>query len=174
MFAGNKSFVAVGTAFNVRYDEQSLLQLIVTDGKVGITDIENTDEAKTLFTQSNINNPRLVNAGERVIIPPRNALTDTDLTKEDIKQTITDSLAWRDGRVIFKGETLEEAINEISRYSNVSFEFEDENLKKIRIGGRFKTGDIIGFLDVLEQQFNIKYNRLSTSKIELSLNTPNS
>jgi transmembrane sensor len=167
--AGNKSFVAVGTAFNVQYDQKSTLELIVTEGKVGIADVEHSDEIQRLFSQSNLDNQLLVNAGQRVIIPHNNNLTANNLTKEDIKNTISDSLAWREGRLIFKGETLEEVINEMSRYSNIDFELEGDELKNMRIGGRFKTGDINGLLDVLSQQFNIKSNRLNPSRIKLTL-----
>jgi transmembrane sensor len=170
--AGEKSFVAVGTAFNVRYDKQTTVELIVTEGKVGIADIENIDKVQTLFSKSNQDSSLLVNAGQRVIIPPKDTLSHNELTKEDIKQTMADSLAWRDGRLIFKGETLEEVVNEMSRYSNITIELEGEELKKVKIGGRFKTGDIDGLLDLLNQQFNIKSNRLSSSKVKLSLNNP--
>jgi len=171
--AGNKSFVAIGTAFNVRYDRKSTLELIVTEGKVGVADVDHIDEIELLFSQTNQDKQLLIDAGQRVIISPKDTIISNELTKEDVKETMTDSLAWRNGRLIFKGETLEEVISEMSRYSNIDFELEGEELKKIRIGGRFKTGDIDGLLDVLNQQFNIKSNRLSTSKIQLSLNSSN-
>jgi len=78
-------------------------------------------------------------------------------------------LAWHEGKLIFKGETLEEVIVEMSRYSNIDIEFKDEHLKSIRIGGRFKTGDIDGLLEILDEQFNIKANKVGASHIQLSL-----
>jgi len=65
---------------------------------------------------------------------------------------------------------LEKVIDEMSRYSNIDIELEGEDLKNIRIGGRFRTGDIDGFLDILNQQFKIQSNRLSSSHIQLSKN----
>lgn len=168
--AGNKSFVAVGTAFNVRYDKQTTVELIVTEGKVGIANLAHQDEVEALFSNSNQDEQRLVNAGQRVIVPSHPPLSNSALTKEDIKQTMTDSLAWREGRLIFKGETLEEVIKEMSRYSHINFDLASDELKKMKIGGRFKTGDIDGFLDVLHQQFNIKSNRLNSSEIKLTFN----
>lgn len=168
--AGEKSFVAIGTAFNVRYDKQSTLELIVTEGKVGIADFEHIDEIEALFSRSNKNSQLLVNAGERVIIPPKDILLHHEIKKENIENKVADSLAWREGKLIFKGETLEKVIDEMSRYSNIDIELEGEVLKNIRIGGRFRTGDIDGFLDILNQQFNIKSNRLSRTHIQLSQN----
>jgi len=168
--AGDKSFIAIGTAFNVRYDKKSTFELIVTEGKVGIAGLEHTNEVEALFSDPDKNNQLLVNAGERVIIPPENTLSNNKMKKENIKNKVADSLAWREGKVIFKGETLEKVIYEMSRYSDIEFDFELEELKNIRIGGRFRTGDIDGFLDVLHQQFNIESNRLSTSHIQLSQN----
>ncbi|OUS24573.1 hypothetical protein A9Q98_13530 [Thalassotalea sp. 42_200_T64] len=69
--AGDKSFIAVGTAFNVQYDKHSTLELIVTEGKVAISDAELSETVEALFTQPITKETLLVNAGERVIIPPR-------------------------------------------------------------------------------------------------------
>jgi len=92
--AGEKSFVAIGTAFNVRYDKQSTLELIVTEGKVGIADFEHIDEIEALFSRSNKNSQLLVNAGERAIIPPKDILLHNEIKKENIENKVADSLAW--------------------------------------------------------------------------------
>jgi len=168
--AGEKSFVAIGTAFNVRYDKLSTLELIVSEGKVGIADFEDIEGIEALFSRSNENSQLLVNKGERVIIPSKDTLIPNEIKKENIENKVTDSLAWREGKLIFKGETLEKVIDEMSRYSNIEFEFESEDIKNIRIGGRFRTGDIDGLLDILNQQFNIQSNRFGTSHIQLSQN----
>lgn len=170
--AGDKSFIAVGTAFNLQYDNQSALELIVTEGKVAISDAGISETVETLFTQPITNEALLVNAGERVIIPPKDTTEHNEITKENVAKEINKTLAWHEGKLIFKGETLEEVIAEMSRYSKIDIEFKDDHLRNIRIGGRFKTGDIDGLLDILDEQFNIKANKVGVSHIQLSMIKP--
>ena len=68
---------------------------------------------------------------------------------------------------MFTGETLAEAMAEVNRYTSVTFEIADEELKQIRIAGRFKTGDVKGLIAVLEQNFNIKTDRVNTGLVVL-------
>lgn len=169
--AGDKSFIAIGTAFNLQYDTALAVELIVTEGKVAIADTELndfTEKVETLFTNPINKEILLVNAGERVVIMPKDSTQNKTITKENITKKINKTLAWHKGKLIFKGETLEEVIKEMSRYSNIDIEVKGTHLKNTRIGGRFKTGDIEGLLDVLNEQFNIKANKIGRSRIQLT------
>jgi len=170
--AGDKSFIAVGTAFNLQYDNQSALELIVTEGKVAVADAGHNEKADTLFTQAIPNKTLLVNVGERIIITPEDIIEHNEITKENISKELNNTLAWREGKLIFKGETLEEVVEEVSRYSNINIEFKGEQLKSIKVGGRFRTGDIEGLLEILHEQFNIKTDKVDASHIQLSMIKP--
>lgn len=76
--------------------------------------------------------------------------------------------AWRKGLVLFAGDTLEEVVAEISRYTTVSIEIIDPELKKIRIGGQFRVGDISGMFDVLEANFGLKITLLADDRVQIS------
>lgn len=167
--AGEKSFIAIGTAFNVQYDNESTLELIVTEGKVAIANSKSAELIETQFAQPTSYEAMLVNAGERVIIPPQDKAQDNNISKEYIASEMDKALSWRQGSLIFKGETLKEVIEEMSRYSNMNIEFKNETLKNIRIGGRFRTGDINGLLELLHEQFKIKSDKIGISHIQLSL-----
>ena len=83
---------------------------------------------------------------------------------------IAASLSWRSGNLIFRGETLAEAVAEISRYTDIQFELADDaKLKDIHVAGMFKTGDVNGLLAVFKSNFNISHERLSRDKILLKL-----
>ena len=77
-------------------------------------------------------------------------------------------LSWRDGNLIFDGESLGDAISEISRYTTVKIVFVDEDLQRIRIAGLFKTGDVSGFLSSLRANFDIAYEQVDDNTIQLS------
>ncbi len=81
---------------------------------------------------------------------------------------IVAKLSWRQGNLVFRGETLEEALVEINRYTSVQFEVADESIKQERIAGLFKAGDVDGLLAALEQNFNIHNQHMGNNKIRLS------
>ena len=58
---------------------------------------------------------------------------------------------------------------EIGRYTPVRFNVSDENLRKRRVAGYFKVGDIDGLLSALKNSFNIDYEKVTETSIELKI-----
>ena len=83
-------------------------------------------------------------------------------------EEIAVKLSWREGNLIFRGESLAEAVDEIGRYTSVEFVILDENLKKLRISGLFKSGDVEGLLVTLRKNFNISHTRQGKETVILS------
>lgn len=161
--ANHKVIQAVGTAFSVQV-KASEIELIVTEGKVIIGQLNTKKEVNetTLVIPSS---SLAVSKGEIASLAIANAGTDT-VSGIDNK-AIKKSLSWRQGHLVFNGETLAEAMEEVSRYTSVTFEIADEDLKKIRIAGRFKTGDVQGLIAVLNHNFNIKTDRVNKGLVVL-------
>lgn len=167
VFANGKIIQAVGTAFNVEV-RNDLVELIVTEGKVLVAKKENLSLNSDIETMAKRlpQNSMAISKGEKV---------DLDLTTESTEHIIklapaeiAASLSWRRGNLIFRGESLEQAMAEISRYTNIEFELADElKLKNVHVAGMFKTGDVNGLLNVLNQNFNISAEKISTDKIIL-------
>ena len=89
--------------------------------------------------------------------------------RESMSQNeIDDDLAWQQGMIVFKGEPLESVLIEIGRYTPVRFHISDDNLRKRRVAGYFKVGDIDGLLSALESSFSIKHEKVTDTSIELS------
>ncbi|MDB9952230.1 FecR domain-containing protein [Porticoccaceae bacterium] len=84
--------------------------------------------------------------------------------------------AWQQGSLLFKGETLEQALQEISRYTTKQIIITDSDIKNIRVGGHYKTHDIGALLAALSEGFGIQVTQVSKGRIELSrkagTNTP--
>ena len=174
ILVAGKIIQAVGTAFNVEVRNDSI-ELIVTDGKVLVADID--IHAKDLNSiDIGIPLPRTsvaISKGEKINLQPI-GLSQLSNFKEEVIHIepidIAASLSWRTGNLIFRGESLEDAMAEISRYSNIAIELDDDrDLRMIRVAGMFKTGDIIGLLNVLEQNFDIQHQRISEHEIFLEL-----
>ena len=105
--------------------------------------------------------------GEKVNLNSADISTDKIVKVE--QSEITARLSWRSGNLIFKGESLAEAMEEISRYTNIEFELtDDEYLRNVQVAGMFKTGDVTGLLEILNKNFNISHEKVSKNKILLS------
>jgi len=170
VYVGDKIVQAVGTEFNLEILDGQKIELIVTEGKVlvsvkGASTVAKTkidNEQSKAFTNDNIISLTMVE-GDKVILGSDEEKIE-HITSEDIKV----NLSWQGGNLIFRGESLENAIAEIERYTQVEFEIIDDDLKQVRVAGLFKAGDVNGLLETLEQNFNVTYRRIGSSKILLS------
>lgn len=84
-------------------------------------------------------------------------------------------LSWQKGNLVFRGETLAVAVQEVERYTGVEFIFLDESLKEVRVSGFFRAGDVDGMLAVLKENFDISFQHESETRVLLySMRTPDS
>lgn len=142
--AGESTVRALGTIFNVEISNEAI-EVIVTEGKVVVSQPE-------------------MPVAERVVILPGQWAT---IDKEGVKAALSLSLelvqkelAWRDGMLIFRGESLSEAVVEIARYTDTSLRVADQKAGSQKIAGFFKAGDIDGLLSSLTENFPLTYARL--------------
>ena len=81
---------------------------------------------------------------------------------------LSSQLSWKKVNLIFRGESLADVMDEITRYTNIDFELEnDDNIKQVKVVGLFKTGDVSGLLAALKKNFNIEHQKISNNKIRL-------
>ncbi|WP_404339850.1 FecR family protein [Pseudoalteromonas mariniglutinosa] len=172
--AGDKSFTALGTVFNVQRNSASDLELVVTEGKVMIADpsvqvyakdftklksaVDSSDSVRAL--QANI-----VLSGEKALIKESITNPIKPLSIDDVQR----DLAWQHGMIIFNGEPLSEALHEISRYTATRFELVDPELRELKVAGVFKAGDIAGLLDTLHANLAIEHQRMGEHIVSLRL-----
>ena len=183
VYAGEGMVWAVGTAFNVRYLNAGNLEgnhagtlvdtligtsidVTVTEGTVKIfADIE-PDKNTNLNINNAQNSPtdheQLVHAGKSVQYSK--VINATQTTPA---QVLEQKLAWQHGALIFKGETLEQAINEIARYTDKQLIITDPSIKNIRVGGHYKTDNINSLLASLSETLEIKLEQKG-SQLHLS------
>lgn len=162
--AGGQIVQAVGTAFNIELNKNQQVELVVTEGKVlvglqeAIAWVEETADPIVMPSSS-----LAVSEGHRLLLGDEEQEAVEVIGPADIEVT----LSWRSGNLVFRGETLEEAVAEVSRYNSVEFVFLNENLKEQRVVGLFKADDVGGLLKTLRENFDISYQRLD-EKILLS------
>jgi transmembrane sensor len=168
VIAGGKVIQAVGTAFNVDI-HKDYVELIVTDGKVlvGAQPKALDEAAEQLLAKPLPVSSLAISKGERVDLDPKDKIK-AKVRKID-QGDIAASLSWRSGNLIFRGETMQDALAEISRYTNIQFELgDDEKMKQLPIAGMFKTGDVDALLEVFKNNFNVSHERLAPDRIRLT------
>ncbi len=186
VYAGDGRIQAVGTAFSIRLQDQDV-NITVTEGRVSLASF---NELKTTASKAGTDNKEqgirdsraddyaenlgILEVGQNTIIKHRILKESTDeQTKLDTIQTIEEQelarrLSWRKGLLIFAGESLEDVVAEIGRYTTVSIDITDPEVRAIKIGGQFKVGEIDAMFDVLEENFGLRVTRLSYNHVQLS------
>lgn len=162
VYAGGQIIQAVGTAFNVELLDDDV-ELIVTEGKVRVArqDASRRNPLSPVTVLLPDSLPALVE-GQKSLLNAENLKIDVigDLDMDA-------SLSWQSGNLVFRGESLLQVLNEVSRYNTVTFEVDDATLYETQVAGLFKTNDLNGFLRALEQNFAIDYERIAANRIKL-------
>ncbi|ALO34701.1 hypothetical protein CMT41_08220 [Colwellia sp. MT41] len=175
VIVGATSFTALGTVFNVQWHNNQAMELVVTEGKVLITqattsvnDLKETlKQANTSFAPEQLA-ATLVVSGEKALIAEHATSTSTTPIEKVSLDQIHRDLAWQQGMLIFEGEPLSMALAEISRYTTSSFEIVDSELAEIKVAGYFKADDIDGLLSSLQSNFGINFSKKPDGTILLT------
>lgn len=160
VIAGSRVVQAVGTAFNVYLRDKQLVEVIVTEGTVRLDDVAIGDADRSVGRLPET--ARTVVHGEKITL---GGTTEAVIKMDDADMAA--DLGWHQGNLIFRGETLEQALMEVTRYTDVEFEFADGGIRSTKIAGLFKIGDIPGLLSALDKNFRIGSERVNKKKIIL-------
>ena len=157
--AGLSQVKVVGTAFSVRVDDGDAI-LHVEEGKVQFLPI---NLGNIVDNDLDAESSPLIVAGQTATLSAANSEVQV-IDSVDIER----QLSWREGLLVFQGETLDQVIDEVSRYTDVSIVISDASLRNTRIGGTFQTGEIEPLLGALEASFGISVDRVGDGLIYLS------
>ena len=141
--AGDAVVRAVGTAFEVRVLADEHVDVVVNEGRVEVQPALPTPQ--NTHAHPAAPTVRALNAGERL----STASLDYAVIPVTAQQLSTE-LAWREGAIVFDGERLSDAIAEIERYTDARIVVSDPDVAALRVGGRFRTGNVQEFFDALQ------------------------
>ncbi|HWF97914.1 MAG TPA: FecR domain-containing protein [Steroidobacteraceae bacterium] len=155
--AGDTVIRDVGTQFEVRLHSATDVDVLVDEGRVevqGITALATPDSPRNAASAENGNWVRAVSAGERLVIagPRLNVLPVSP-------REVADDLAWRQGALVFEGEPLSQAIDEVGRYTRARIVLAGPQVAALHISGRFRTDDVSGFLQALQAALPVRVSR---------------
>lgn len=188
VYVGDSRIQAVGTAFSV-YMKDDGVNVTVLDGSVALAvldqrassgkeadQLHNPNDsiaAEGIYMTDDLETLGTLIAGQSAVMRHASTNDMRRLSLSDVVETIDKSeierrLSWRDGFLTFSGETLEEALKEISRYTTVTIEISDPQVKDLRIGGRIPVGETQALFHALETNFGLRVTRIDRQRVGLS------
>lgn len=153
---------AIGTAFNVRFDAESV-EVLVAEGVVKVGSSSNGGgRAPELRAE-----PRL-KAHERAII----SLTSNDIVVPQVavlsKGEIQRVLAWQHGTMTFASKPLAEIFEELNRLNDMQLTIVDPALASTLFSGSLQSNNVEGFVSLLEKGYDVEATLRGSSEILLS------
>ena len=165
--AGDRTVVAIGTAFNIEMIGDEVLvtllegEVVVTDADASHQKVSAPSEEGAHITLASSSSPVKLKPGQQ-LLAVRNEESHIDTTPNIEKTT-----AWRQGKVFLEEDMLPAAVARMNRYSRIRLVVADDSLNELEVGGVFNAGDTDAFIEALEAAFPVEARRMSASLIEL-------
>jgi len=132
----------LGTSFNViNFEDDSQSEVVLVTGKVALTS-ENGQIKKEFGT---------MHSGQRAVYEKEKRKVIT--AEVDVEKYI----AWRDGNLIFRDDSMEDVVKRLSRWFNVEIAINDPEIKNYIYKATFKNENLTQVLNLLKLSAPIDY-----------------
>ena len=152
VYAGDGMTVAVGTAFSVRLKDDAV-EVVVSEGKVAYSRVTGAPAADPIA---------FVAAGQTA------SFSDAVLIEKIDEAVVDRKLSWTEGELVFAGDPLSSVVADISRYTDIKFDFASQDLAEMRVGGVFQVGEVNDMLDAIETNFGLQVERIGENAVRIS------
>ncbi len=140
-----------GTVFTVRRDQQRVM-VAVQSGSVEVKSGRWWRSDTAMLTADMVAN--VATAGAPITV------TQTDVSM---------LTAWRQGKVVFRDQPLDEVVHEMNRYLQHPIRLTDSRLKTLRMAGVFNIQDADGFLQALQTHLPVVVVQRPDGSVNLAL-----
>jgi transmembrane sensor len=140
--AGDTNVRVVGTSFSVRRIDTAPIQVLVREGVVEV------------FKPAQGAKPVRISANSMAVAQADSAAVIAAMPVPAAQ--VHRQMAWQNGQIAFEGETLAQAAEEFSRYSDTRIVIEDSGLAREEIAGLFKATDPVGFAQTIAISLNAR------------------
>jgi len=147
--SGSGSITALGTAFDVRRSDHNTV-VVLLEGKVEVVTTISAD-------------PEVVQLkpGQQVAYRPNGKLLELAVVDLEVMNS------WAEGRLVFKGDLLKDALTEVNRYSNRKIVLADAVFENERFRGTFNVGDVESVVLALSRLYGLQADFSVPDKIML-------
>lgn len=128
----------LGTQFQVRSVGDNV-QVLLVKGALRLDDSENEDARDS-----------------GVILSPGQQATRSSHSTWQVAAADLSSTAWREGRLVFRDTSLQQAVDEVNRYTHQKLRIGDPALAQMTVSGVFRIGDPYSFVLVLENTLPVR------------------
>jgi transmembrane sensor len=161
---GELNILAVGTEFNVKsYDDEDIIETTLVEGKIAIKQdrkqkgsvfLEPHQQAVYMKYNKNltVKNMTAIKEAKPEVLKFRKGIIY--IAEKIDPQPI---VAWKDNRLILKGEELSSLVIKLERKYDVSFVFASEKLKAFRFSGTLENETLTQVLDVIKLSAPLEY-----------------
>jgi transmembrane sensor len=153
--AGQKRVVAVGTKFSVRRDGESI-EVVVTEGKVRVEDAtrplaKSAVEASGSAAPEGPDGPVFLTPGVIARADGPSVLVQ----RKSLPEAET-HLSWRAGVLMFRDQSLADAVAEFNRYNTRKLVIADSAVAALKGEGNFRATNVEAFVRLLESGFPVR------------------
>jgi transmembrane sensor len=143
--AGSKRVIAVGTKFSVRREGDDI-EVVVTEGKVRVEDGDAQLGARANGSADVFLTPgSIAHADEAGVLVQRETVPEAE-----------EQLSWRTGVLMFRNQSLQEAVAEFNRYNKRKIVIQDPAVASLKIEGNFRATNVEAFVRLLESGFPLR------------------
>lgn len=144
------SVCATGTSFNVMaYGTDSINEVSLISGKVKIIKPDGKNELITTLKPNQHLSFNIING-------------DVNVEEDNEIERFT---AWKDGKLIFRNEPLDEVVKKISNLYNVDIEIQGEELKQYRYRATFREETLTEILKLLKLSSPVDYHEIKRNPL---------
>jgi len=164
---GDLNIMAIGTEFNVKsYDDEAYIETTLVEGKVSIRQTgQNKRKSQTVYLephQKAVYVKENKNLSVEDLKAVRQAKPELLKLKKGImyvadKVDTEPIIAWKDNKLILKGEELSNLLIKLERKYDVTFLYETDIIKQFRFTGTLENETLTQVLDVIKLSAPINY-----------------
>lgn len=167
--AGKKRVMALGTVFDVRFDDENEVQVTLVEGRVQVDDSSALLDGAARATSSNGDMKSAASSTSIELSPGERLIARANKAPEIVETDGVEETSWRRGQLVFRQRALSDVVAEMNRYNAQKLVLDaDERVLALEVSGVFNTGGpASAFIDALEAMHPLEARR--TGRDELTL-----
>ncbi|EQB29815.1 FecR family protein [Sphingobium ummariense] len=155
--AQSRQVTALGTAFDVRIRQDGHIQVLLVEGKVRVEPVRHNGLG------------RIIPALDRTELSPgQQLIAEGQGEVEVVAADVERETAWNRGALIFRGDSLGDAVEEVNRYSAMPLMVDDPTIARLKVSGIFPTANQADFVAALEALYPVRAHKEEGGTIRLT------
>jgi transmembrane sensor len=143
--ASDRQVTALGTEFDVRIRPDGQVQVLLVEGHVRVDPVHRQGLERII--------PALARTD---LVPGQQLLTEGPGIVEVVSADVERETAWNRGVLIFRNDSLADAIREVNRYSQIQLVVDDPGVAGLKVSGIFPTASREDFVATLEALYPVE------------------